>query len=54
MKRYKHQFDIYNHSIGRFTETVIHIEKYITIIKDELKQIKRDLIFYKGDALQLH
>jgi hypothetical protein len=53
MKRYKRKFDIYNHSIGRFTENVVHVQKYLDILNDELKQIKRDLIFYKSDRLQL-
>ena len=53
MKRYKRQIDIYNHSVGRFTETVIHVEKYLNILRDELLKIKRELSFYRGDVLQL-
>jgi len=53
MKRYKRKFDPYYHQLGRFNEAVVHVDKYLDILKDELKQLKRTLIFFKGDALQL-
>jgi hypothetical protein len=53
VKRYKRKFDIYYHQLGRFNETVVHVSKYLDILKDELKALKRELIVYKGDSLQL-
>lgn len=57
MERFKSKFkrDPYDyiHAIGRFKETVVHVQKYLDILKDELLQLKRELKFYKGDTLQL-
>lgn len=53
MKKYKRDNFIWLHQTGRFTEAVIHVEKYLNILRDELKQLHRDLITFKGDTLQL-
>lgn len=53
MKRYKRKFDLYFHQLGRLQEKVVHVEKYLNILKDELLELKRELKFFKGDTLQL-
>jgi hypothetical protein len=57
MQRYESKFrrNLYDyiHAVCRFKETVIHVQKYLDILKDELEIIKRELPFYKGDTLQL-
>jgi hypothetical protein len=53
VKRYKRKFDPYYHQLGRFQERVVHVAKYLDILKDELVSLKRTLQFFKGDTLQL-
>ena len=53
MQRCKRKFDIYYHQLGRFQEAVVHVEKYLNILRDELLELRRELKFFKGDSLQL-
>jgi len=53
MQRYKRKFDLYYHQLGRIQEAVVHVDKYLNILKDKLSELKRELKFFRGDALQL-
>lgn len=51
--RKKRSLELYYHQLGRFQEAVIHVEKYTSLIKNILSQIKRELITYRVDPVQL-
>jgi hypothetical protein len=53
-KIYRKVFNEYFHEYGRLEklrEAVIHVDRYLDILKDDLKQIRRDLVSYKGDTI---
>jgi len=52
-KRPKRDFYEWLNCSYRFKESVIHVQKYLNILDDELKQLSRKLITFKGDTLQL-
>ena len=53
MKRSKRNLHLWLNETYRFQESVIHVEDYLHIIKDELNQIERELLFFKGGVLLL-
>ena len=53
MKRSKRNLHLWLNETYRFQESVIHVENYLHLIKDELNQIERELLFFKGGVLQL-